>query len=158
MPARLTPFLIVGLLPAPALAQTAPSPLFGSWAVDVTRLPMPPEARPKSVIFTYGDAGGGKLRTSVDILGGDGSASHAVSTSALDGSAAPVIGSPEADTIALKSPQPNVLIMALSKGGIPGSTRIYVVAPDGKSLVETAVYFAQGGVPVMRTNYFTRVR
>ena len=83
---------------------------------------------------------------------------HSVSTAALDGSAAPIKGGMEADTVALQSPGSNVLIMALSKGGVPGSTRIYTAAPDGKSLVETAVYFGDHGVPIMRTHYFTRVR
>jgi hypothetical protein len=38
------------------------------------------------------------------------------------------------------------------------STRIYAVLPDKRSLVETAVYPGKDGVPVMKTNYFTRVR
>ncbi len=37
----------------PAAAGPAPaSPLLGSWSVDLTRLPIPPEARPKSVTIT----------------------------------------------------------------------------------------------------------
>lgn len=150
-----------GLQAMPVLAQASPpspSPLLGSWAVDLARLPIPPEARPKSVTITYSDAGGGKWKTNVDILGNDGSASHAVSTYALDGTPTPVTGSPEADIAAVKTPAPNVLVLALGKGGIPASTRIYTVAPDGRTMIETAVYFGDDGKPVMRTNYFTRVR
>jgi hypothetical protein len=150
--------LAAGLFSAsPALAQSV-SPLLGSWAVDTTRLPIPPEARPKSVTFTYGDAGKGKWRTTVDIIGNDGSESHAVSVATLDGAPAPVTGSSEADMIALKVPVSDVLVMALGKGGVPASTRIYTVAPDLKSMVETAVYFGADGKPIMRTNYLTRVR
>ena len=142
----------------PALAQTSTaSPLLGSWAVEVERLPIPPEARPKSVTITYSDAGGGKWRTNVDILGGDGSESHAVGTYTLDGIPAHVEG-PEADTAAVKLAAPNVMVLALAKGGIPASTRIYTVAPDGKTMIETAVYFSHDGKPIMRTNYFTRLR
>jgi hypothetical protein len=66
--------------------------LIGSWAVDVSRLPIPPEARPKSVTITFGDAGDGKWMTQVDIVDASGAKSHSVSTHALDGTAAPIEG------------------------------------------------------------------
>jgi len=144
---------------APALAKPSnASPLIGSWAVDVSRLPIPPEARPKRVTITFGDAGNGKWKTQVDIVDGGGTKSHAEATAALDGTAAPVKDSPEADVTAVKMPAPNVLVMQLGKGGMPASTRVYTVAADGKSMIEIAAFFGDGGVPVMRTNYFTRVR
>lgn len=143
---------------APAFAQAAASPLLGRWSVDISRLPMPPEARPRSVTITYSEAGLGKWRTNVDIIAADGSTSHAVAIADLDGTPAPVTGSPEADTTATTAPVPNVLVMALGRNGVPASTRVYAVAADGKSLVETAVYFSQDGMPIMRTNYFLRVQ
>ena len=93
----------------PALADEA-APILGAWAVDVSRLPVPPEARPKSVTMTFSDAGAGKYRTNVDIILADGSESHGSSTYALDGTAAPVIGSPEADVSAVIAPEPDVLV------------------------------------------------
>jgi hypothetical protein len=75
-----------------------------------------------------------------------------------DGSAAPVEGSPEADIAAVMMPRPDVLILALSKGGVPGSIRISTVDAGGKAYTETATYFGRDGMPVMRTNYFTRIR
>lgn len=144
---------------APISAKTSgKSPLLGTWAVDVSRLSMPPEQRPKSVTFTYSDAGGGKWTTRVDIVAPDGSATHGVTTYARDGTPWPVQNSPEADTTAVTMPRPDVLIMALSKGGVPGSIRILTVAPDGKSYTETATYFSRDGKPVMRTSLFNRVR
>jgi hypothetical protein len=143
----------------PALAQpVTPSPLLGTWAVDVSKLPIPPEQRPKSVTFTFNDAGGGKWSTLVDIVAPDGSATHGIATYVRDGTSWPVQGSPEADTSAVMTPKSDVLVMALSKGGMPGSIRIYTVAPDGKSMTETATYFGRDGKPVMRTNYFNRIR
>ncbi|PJI89962.1 hypothetical protein DAH55_16145 [Sphingomonas koreensis] len=142
----------------PAAAGPAPaSPLLGSWSVDLTRLPIPPEARPKSVTITYSDAGAGKWRADVVVMRPDGSKDHAESVYPLDGTSVPVTGNFEADTTAARLPEANVMIMALAKGGIPASTRIYAVAPDGKTMTETAVYF-RDGKPVMRTNYFTRVK
>jgi len=148
---------------APALAESssakvpAPSPLLGSWAVDVSRLPIPLEARPKSVTITFADAGGAKWKVNVDIVDAGGSKINAYGTYALDGTAAPGQGSTiEADTGAIRMPVPNVLVLGLGKDGMPASTRIYTVNADGKSMVETAVN--HNGVPVMRTNYFTRIR
>ncbi len=152
--------LATGLLCAvPLSAQpTTPSPLLGTWALDVSRMPIPVDQRPKSVTFTYSDAGAGRWKTQVDIVAPDGSATHGVSTYTRDGSAVPVEGSPEADIAAVTMPRPDVMILALSKGGVPGSIRITTVHPDGKSFTETATYFGRDGKPVMRTNYFTRVR
>lgn len=153
-------WLTTGLLCAtPIFAQpTASSPLLGTWALDVSRMPIPADQRPKSVTFTYSDVGEGKWKTQVDIVAPDGSATHGVSTYARDGSAVPVEGSPEADIAAVTMPRPDVMILALSKGGVPGSIRITTVHPDGNSYTETATYFGRDGKPVMRTNYFTRVR
>ncbi len=159
MKALLGTLLLVAVLPITAArAQTAPSPLLGSWAVDLSRLPMPPEARPKSVTITYSDAGGGKWKTNVDVQLKDGSANRVESVVTLDGTPAPVVGNFEADTSAARMPESNVLIMALGKDGIPASTRIYVAAPDGTMMIETAVYFGKDGQPIMRTNYFSRVK
>src|SRR3569833_1521016 len=110
--------VIVAMLAGPALAQTPPaSPLLGSWAVDVARLPVPPDARPKSVTMTFSDAGGGKWRTNVDILAGDGSERHMASTYTPAGTPQPNLGElKEADRSAVKLPEPGVMVLALTKG------------------------------------------
>jgi hypothetical protein len=143
-----------------ALAQVhRASPLLGSWAVDVSRLPMPPGSRPKSVTITFSDAGGGKWTAKVDILGGDGSERHMTSTYALDGTPAGIQGdTTEADVGAVKTPAPNVMVLELAKGGVPASTRVYTVAPDGKTMIETAAYAGPDGKPFLRTNYFNRIK
>jgi hypothetical protein len=81
--------LIAGAVQAtPALARPpAVSPLVGSWAVDVSRLPMAPAARPKSVTITFRDADEGKWTTQVDIVGADGKTLHSADTATLDGTA-----------------------------------------------------------------------
>jgi hypothetical protein len=134
------------------------SPLVGSWSVDIARLPLPPEARPKSVTITFEESKDGRWTTLVEVVGPDGSKNRAEGSAVLDGTSAPVKGNFEADLAAVKRPVPNVLVMMLSRAGVPGSTRIYSVAADGKTMVETAAYFEKGGSPVMRTNYFNRIR
>jgi len=158
MKALVATMLIAGAIQAaPALAQPpAVSPLVGSWAVDVSRLPMPPAARPKSVTIAFRGAGEGKWVTQVDIVDADGTKRHTADTAALDGTAIKIKDSTEADTVAMKMPAPNVLVMGLGMGGMPASTRVYTVAADGRTMIETAVNF--DGVPVLRTHYFTRIR
>lgn len=150
--------LAVGLAGTSFAAEPARrSPLVGRWSVDVARLPMPPQARPRSVTITFGEAPDGTWSTVVDIVDAGGNASHATGTVALDGTPSPVTGSAEADVAAMTMPQPNVLAMMLGKGGVPANTRVYAVAADGRTMVETANYFGSDGKPVMRTNYFTRM-
>lgn len=124
----------------------------------MSRLPIPPEARPKSVTITFSDAGKGRWTTQVDIVDAGGAESRAEGTALLDGTPTPVKGSIEADITAVTMPAPNVMVMQLGKGGIPASTRIYTAAADGKTMVETAAYFENDGRPVLRTNYFKRAR
>jgi hypothetical protein len=64
----------------------------------------------------------------------------------------------EADSVAVKLPAPNVMVMQLAKGGIPASTRVYTVAADGKTMIETAAYVGPDGKPLLRTNYFSRIK
>jgi hypothetical protein len=154
------------VLLAAAIAQGAPavaaplstSPLVGTWALEVSRMTIPPNQRPKSVTIKFSDAGDDRLTTQVEILGGDGSAIHASSTCPLDGTptAATVVG-PEGDKVSVMTPAPNVLVMALSKDGKARSIRTFTVAPDGRSLSETATYLGDG-LPGMGINYFRRIR
>lgn len=149
--------VLVHGMPARA-GSPANSTLIGSWAVDISRLPTPPEARPKSATITFGDAGDRGWATRVDIVDASGSRKHIEGFSPLDGTPRPVTGNYEADVAATTMPVSNVLIMQLAKDGLPASTRIYTVVEGGKSMIETAAYFGKDGQPIMRTHYFTRVR
>jgi hypothetical protein len=141
----------------PAAGPTAASPLIGSWSVDVTRLPMPPQARPRSVVITFGKTADNRWSTVVDVVDADGSTRHADGSAPLDGTATAVANNFEADKVAIRMPAPNVVVMTLAKGGQPASTRIYSTADDGRTMVETISHFGPQGLPVTRTNHFTRV-
>ena len=134
------------------------SPFLGRWAVDLAKLPLPPEQRPKSVTMIFADAGGGKWTTTVDIVAPDGTTSHSVSTYRRDGVPVPIEGSDEYDHVAFTTPLPNVLIMALSKKGTPGTTRIYTIGPDGNTDIETHVYQTAEGPLSMKTAEWKRIR
>jgi hypothetical protein len=129
----------------------------GKWAADVARLPIPAEARPRSVTITFMEAADGRLATRVEVVSPDHTVMYAESVAELNGTPVAAKGNLEADTVAVAMPAPGVLIMQLSLGGVPGSTRIYTLSDDRKSMVETAANFGADGRPFMRTNYFTRV-
>ncbi len=152
--------LVVGFVlgGTPVQAQPAKaSSLFGVWAVDVSRLPMPPQARPKSVTIAFTQAPNSGLTTRVDVTDASGAQTYAEGTSALDGTPAPVQGNLEANVAATTMPVLGVLVMQLGRGGTPASTRIYALADDGKSMIETSAYFGSDGRPILRTHYFSRV-
>lgn len=148
----------VGLQAAPAFAKPpASSPLAGRWAIDVATLPMPPEARPKSVTLEFQDAGNGKWATLVEIVDQNGGKMLAEATLPLDGTPGKVSGNYWADVSAMKMPAPNVLVMQLVDHGNPSSTRVYSVSGDGNTLTETKAFFSKEGSPILQTNLFTRV-
>ena len=132
--------------------------LVGAWAVDTSRLPMAPSARPKSVTITFSDAGAERIRTKVEVIDPAGGRLDADGVTPLDGSPTPVTPNFESDMSSTLMPRPEVLIMQLAKNGSPASTRIYAVNADGKTMVETVAYFSAEGKPMLRKNYFSRVR
>ena len=143
---------------APAAEAKTGSTLIGAWTVDTSRLPMAPEARPRGVTITFAEAGAERLRMRVEVIDAAGTLLVADGVTPLDGSPTPVEVNFEADVAATTLPRSDLLILQLGKGGVPASTRIYAVQPDGASMVETVAHFTREGQPVLRENYFARVR
>lgn len=141
---------------APALAAD-PALLLGTWALDLEHSQIPVDQRPRSVTITYSDVGGGKWKSDVAIVGSEGRKINATGSYPLDGSPAPSAGYHNVDTVAAKSPEPNVLVMAFYKEGMPRTTRTYTVSADGKTMSETIVWLNINGKPEITTNQFTRV-
>jgi hypothetical protein len=132
-----------------------PSPLVGSWALDVARIPE--NERPQRVTISFRIAPDGKWTTLVEIVAPDGSSQHAESTAATDGVPVTISGTMGAiDTVALRQPATNTLVMTLGKGGVPVSTRVYAVSKDRKSMTETIVW-AGGTLPKLETTHFNRI-
>jgi hypothetical protein len=157
MKKHLAALLIAGLVYcAPVLAQSPQSPLLGKWVLDVDSMPSPLETRPKSVTITYSDAGDGKWRTNLDVVGGNGHEIRADATYPLDGTAVASEGYPTVDTIATVLPEPNVMVIALYQKGIPRTTRTYTVAADGKAMTETVVWLNLNGKPEITMRRFNR--
>jgi DNA-binding CsgD family transcriptional regulator len=153
------PALAAGLLAmAASSTQHVPPvqpPLAGTWSLDTTRIPA--DERPRSVTISFRTAPDGKWTTVVDIVAPDGATQHAESTAATDGVAVPVTGNmPFIDTVLLRQPSPNSLVMTLGKDGAAVSTRVYTVTRDRKAMTETIVW-AGGAMPKLETTYFNRI-
>lgn len=140
--------LIVAALPSadplatPSTVYSAASqqfPLVGKWSLDASL--MPENERPQRVTMTFGASRDGKWTTRVEIIAPDGSSKHSESTAALDGVPVPVTGNMDfIDSVALRQPAPDTLVMTLGKAGAKVSTRVYTVAKDRKSMTETIVW------------------
>ena len=130
-------------------------PLVGSWSLDASL--MPENERPQRVTMTFGASQDGKWTTRVEIVAPDGSVKHSESTAALDGVPVPITGNMDfIDSVALRQPAPDTLVMTLGKAGSRVSTRVYTVAKDMKSMTETIVWSADSRQK-LETTRFDRV-
>jgi len=159
MKRALSILLSLSLLFASAANAESPerSALIGAWAVDVSKLPMPPQARPKRVTIVFDQPERGRWSTKVEVVDASGATHRAEGVNSLDGTPAPVTGGFESDIASATMPTPDVLILTLGHDGVPGSTRIYTVVRGGTSMVETSSYFGDDGRPIVRTHYFDRL-
>lgn len=151
--------LAAGTVTRPEAAETAQTaqttPLAGKWSLDVARLPE--NERPLGVTITFTPKADGRIHTLVWIENRDGGTIKAESTAATDGVAVPVGGNfAEIDSVALRQPAPDTLVMTLAKGGERFSTRVYTVAKDARSMTETIIW-ANGEMPEPKVTVFKRV-
>lgn len=136
-----------------------PSPILGEWELDLTRMPDNYGPPPKRVTFTFKDVGAGQWRTEIDITAPDDSVRHMAIQYRRDGKMVAGEGdTSEADSAAVNSPAPNVLVMSLSKNRTLGSVRVYAVSADGKEMTEAAANVDDKGAPFVRTFHFRRIR
>lgn len=145
--------LAMASVPTLAASATprAASPLLGRWTLDTNSMTIPVEARPASVTVEFTDAGDGHWTTSYVITAKDGSARRMTSREPLDGTPVPIAGDhTEADTVAMTSPQPGVLVMGLGKWSKLGSVRVYTVSADGREMTENAPIVSDDGKPLIR--------
>jgi len=130
-------------------------PLAGIWALDASL--MPEKERPQRVTMTFQPSQDGKWTTLVEIVAPDGSSKHSESTAALDGVPVPITGNMGfIDTVALRQPAPDTLVMTLGKAGTRVSTRVYTVAKDLKSMTETIVWSSDNRQK-LETTHFNRI-
>ena len=138
--------------PAASPSTSAPSPILGTWDLDLASMPVPPEARPTRVTVQFSDGGADGWTVTYVIAGRDGGERRMTSRARPDGTAVPIEGDRlEADSVAMARPAPNVLVMGLSRDGRPGSVRVYTISADGNAMTENAANVGDDGKPVIRT-------
>lgn len=143
--------LAIVAAPVAAIAQPTPSTILGRWTLDTASMTIPADARPASVTAEFADAGAGKWNTTYVITAKDGGVRRMTSRERLDGAAVPIAGDQtDADSVAMTSPAPNVLVMGLTKGGNFGSVRVYTVSADGREMTESATFVGDDGKPLVR--------
>lgn len=157
--AALTLALAAGTTALPDAAETtqaaAAAPLAGTWSLEVAKIPE--DERPRAVTIAFAPGTDGRWRTVVTIETPDGGLLKAESTAAPDGVAVPVTGSMHGiDSVSLRQPEANTLVMTLGKDGQRVSTRVYTVAADGRTMTET-IAWAAGGMPEIVTTTFNRL-
>ena len=136
-------------------AVSRQSPLAGSWLLDVSRLPDDGQ-RPQRVTMNF-RVSQDRWTTLVEIVAPDGTSRLGGSTAAVDGVPVPVSGNLGfVDTVALRQPAANTLVMSLGKNGAPVSTRVYTVSKDGRSMTETIIWPGDK-LPKLITTYFKRI-
>lgn len=149
-----------GLSFATANANAAPSPKFlGSWELDLSKAPPPPAGAPpapKSITLVTADAGGGKWKSTISIVGADGKTTTQESTYTLDGKPNAVTGDANVDSITVTSPDPNTLVIAESKAGKPVSKVTDKLSADGKQQTATIEGTGPDGKPMTRTETWNR--
>ena len=139
-------------LPEPAVAS---SPLEGRWSLDVSRIPA--AERPQNVSINFAKSSDGRWTTTVSMTGLDGVRHDASSTARTDGVLVPIKGTMDfIDSVSLRQPEANTMVMTLGKAGKPVSTRVYTVSQDRMSMTETIIW-PGSEIPRMETTYFNRI-
>jgi len=143
----------------PASSAAERTPFFGIWELDLNRMPDNYGPPPKRVTFTFEDAGSGKWRTTVEITAHDDSVRRVSVEYLRDGRAVRGEGdNADADTAAVSSPAPNVLVFSMAKDRHLAGVRTYVTSPDGQEMTESAANVDGSGQPFVRNFHFRRIR
>lgn len=76
-----------------------------------------------------------------------------------DGTMAPSEGeTSEADSAAIMTPAPNILVLNLARAKMLGSVRVYIVSANGQEMTESAAGLNGQGEPFVRNFHYKRLR
>jgi len=144
------PLTILALAMASVPALSAPAQpaasFLGKWTLDAGAS----AAAPASVTAEFADDGAGNWNTTYVIAAKDGSVRRMTSRERLDGKPVAIVGDQSiADSAAMTSPQPGVLVLALFKAGTLQSTRVYTLSADGREMTESAAVVGDDGKPAV---------
>ena len=130
-----------------AVLLAAADPAIGTWKLNVAKSKYSPGPVPKSATITFEPSGDGIKRTG-ESVSADGQTTSFSYTAQFDGKDYPVIGNPNADTIAIKRINAYTTQSTLKKGGKVTTTARRVVSKNGKALTLTITGTTPDGKPM----------
>ena len=133
---RTSLFTAVSITLAIAFGGTAFAQAVGTWTLNLAKSKYQQGQAPKSITLVYEAAGPG-MKVTVDQVPADGPAIHYTVTANYDGKDVPVVGNPNADTIARTRVNDTTTKLVNKKDGKILSTATLVVSADGKTLTIT---------------------
>ncbi|MBI4625665.1 MAG: hypothetical protein HY736_20905 [Verrucomicrobia bacterium] len=122
-------------------------PWIGTWELNLAKSRFSPGPGPKSETRTYVATAEGERATYAEV-DAEGKQIRSESTYKFDGKDAPITGSPDEDTMALKRTGPSSIAATVKKDGKVVRTATRVVSMDGKTLTVTFKGTNAKGQPV----------
>jgi hypothetical protein len=146
--------LAMGLPVVAAIAQV-PTPVFGTWVLDVAKSKYDPGPPLKSQTRMYMAVPGGYRFTS-DAVNAAGEKFHIEFTVAFDRKYHPMTGSPTSDSIMVKQVDANTVESTQKKGATVVQISQRTVSKDGKTLTVTARGTSADGKPFANVEVFDK--
>jgi hypothetical protein len=149
--------MAAGLWLASAHAAVPDPAWLGTWAADMSKsqlgpLADPTQPPPKSLTFTFKDAGGGKWSYQQTVVLADGKKVEPPGgTFTTDGKPSPVASDPNYDTVTVTYPDARTEIVIFFKGGKQVQKMTTALSADGKHRTQTVDSTDKDGKPVHGT-------
>ena len=153
---RLTALLGAALVFAATLASAQSDPLLGKFTLNVSKSKYSPGPPPKSETRTYEVYNGSGVKARFDRVAADGKTLTVTYSAMYDGKDYPYVGSPDADTIALRKVDSRTVDATLKKAGKTVQTTHAVLSADGKTRTLVTTGTNAAGARINNTTVFDR--
>jgi hypothetical protein len=153
---------IMGLWLAAAQAATPDPQWLGTWEVDLSKSPPGPgvdttQPAPKSVTYTFKDAGGGKWTVQPVIVHADGKKEEPpAATVSIDGTSTPISGNPGFDSVTVTFPDSRTEVATFLKAGKVVRKVTTKLSADGKQRSSSVESTDKDGKPVHTTEIWNK--
>jgi hypothetical protein len=128
--------LLLAGIAATSSVRAADDPNNGTWKINLEKSKYNPGPAPQSGTLTIKIENGTETY-SAEGMDASGKATNGSFTAKTDGTDAPTTGNPYGDTVSVKHPSPNHLVVTIKKGGKVTMTVHVVVSADGKTRTST---------------------
>jgi hypothetical protein len=152
---------VAGLWLAAAQAATPDPQWLGTWEVDLSKSPPPPGADttqppPKSVTYTFKDAGGGKWTVQWVIVHADGKKEEPAAVTVSTDGTSPISGDPSLDSVSLIFPDARTEVATFLKAGKVVRKVTTKLSADGKQRSSSVELTDKDGKPAHTTEIWNK--